>query len=96
VGPAQDLTPLELLVRLGKAYLELGRFDEAERLARVALPYVTPRPRALPPVPAAGFRVEVAEEIVDAPPVVQVIHDPHWYGNQAHEMAEAAGPCKGG
>jgi hypothetical protein len=71
------MTPLEILQTLAQLYLEVGRLDDAARLAQVCAPFVHAR------LQAVAVRECGKSEL-------HVVHDEGWYHNNAHRMAAAS------
>lgn len=64
---AEGITPLEVILKAMRHHLDAGNLDRAAEFAKDAAPYVHPRLGATHVTGGLGVRLEVVEEIVDAP-----------------------------
>lgn len=63
---AGEIGPLEIVLTRMRAHWEHGEYDQAVKLAEIALPYREPRLSSVAVGGRLGVTLEVVEEIVDA------------------------------
>jgi hypothetical protein len=64
---AAGVTPLQVLLDVMRQHFAAGRWEEAVAVAVEAAPYVHPKLTAISHEGTVGVKLQIVEEIVDAP-----------------------------